>query len=160
MTSYNLYGIMSLYGDIMNLTEFLKYYKASSTNTFGMFIKNRRLELGYSLRHLASNLGISAVYLSDIETGARPAPLKLLGSFIRELQVSPSEKETFYELAELSHQNWPDIINFLTKTPNARKFLKLAIEHNLSDEVFAKLIKIVNKQTNCQENNEENQTTL
>lgn len=147
----------------MNLTEFLKYYKPNSKNTFGEFVRSRRIELGYSVRAFASNLGISAVYLSDIENGARPAPLKLLGNFARELQVSPSEYEAFLELVNLSHQNWPEIIDFLTKTPNARKFLKLAIEQNLSDETFAKLIQIVNtrnKTNSCQESDEENQNTL
>ena len=147
----------------MNLTEFLKYYKANSKNTFGDFVRSRRVELGYSVRALAANIGITATYLSDIENGARPAPLKLLGSFARELQVSPSEYEAFLELVNLSHQNWPDITEFLTKRPNARKFLKLASKQNLSDDVFAKLIEIVNtknKTNTRQENNEENQNTL
>ena len=43
--------------------------------SFGKFIRQRRNELGYSCRALATKLGMSAVYLSDLENGNRKAPV-------------------------------------------------------------------------------------
>ena len=41
---------------------------------FGDFIKQKRIELGLSLRDMESRTGISNAYLSMIESGKRPAP--------------------------------------------------------------------------------------
>ncbi len=140
----------------MNLTEFLKYYKANKTEVFGDFIRSRRTELGISARQLAIRLNISAVYMTDIERNQRPAPITLLNDIIEELQIDDSEQDAFYDLAELSHQNWPEITEFITKRPEARKFLKLASSVNLSDEVFKKLSYLVEKEkTKTMEDNEE-----
>ena len=140
----------------MNLTEFLKYYKANKTEVFGDFIRSRRTELGISARQLAIRLNISAVYMTDIERNQRPAPITLLNDLIEELQIDDSEQDAFYDLAELSHQNWPEITEFITKRPEARKFLKLASSVNLSDEVFKKLSYLVEKEkTKTMEDNEE-----
>ena len=140
----------------MNLTEFLKYYKANKTEVFGDFIRSRRTELGISARQLAIRLNISAVYMTDIERNQRPAPITLLNDLIEELQIDDSEQDAFYDLAELSHQNWPEITEFITKRPEARKFLKLASSVNLSDEVFKKLYSLVEKEkTKTMEDNEE-----
>ena len=43
---------------------------------FGEYIKSKRLEKGISLRELASKVGISPSYMSDIEKGRRNAPNK------------------------------------------------------------------------------------
>ena len=140
----------------MNLTEFLKYYKANKTEVFGDFIRSRRKELGISARQLAIRLNISAVYMTDIERNQRPAPITLLNDLIDELKIDDSERDAFYDLAELSHQNWPEITEFITKRPEARKFLKLASSVNLSDEVFKKLSYLVEKEkTKTMEDNEE-----
>ena len=43
---------------------------------FGEYIKSKRLEKGISLRELASKVGITPTYMSDIEKGRRNAPNK------------------------------------------------------------------------------------
>ena len=141
----------------MKLTEFLKYYKANKTKVFGDFIRSRRTELGLSAKQLAIMLDISTVYLTDVERNKRPAPINLLDALINELEIKESERDAFYDLAELSHQNWPKITEFITKRPEARKFLKLASSVNLSDEVFKKLYSLVEKEkikTTMDENEE------
>ncbi len=129
----------------MNLTEFLKYYRADNKNTFGEFVRSRRCEMGYSVRQFASILGISAMYLSDIENGARPAPTKLLPIFLHELHIEENEREAFFDLVDLSLQNWQNINEYLTKRPDARKFLKLAQQKDLSNDFFKQLSFLVEK---------------
>ena len=42
--------------------------------TFGKFIREKRLERGLTLRGLAARLDLSPVYMSNIETDRRAAP--------------------------------------------------------------------------------------
>jgi transcriptional regulator with XRE-family HTH domain len=43
-------------------------------NLFGDKVRNRRLELGFSLRRLANDSGLDYTYLSKIERGINPPP--------------------------------------------------------------------------------------
>ena len=45
-----------------------------TVNSFGESVRQRREELDISVRKMAERLGMSAMYLSDIERGKRPAP--------------------------------------------------------------------------------------
>ena len=45
-----------------------------TVNSFGESVRQRREELDISVRKMAKRLGMSAMYLSDIERGKRPAP--------------------------------------------------------------------------------------
>ncbi|HEX6537512.1 MAG TPA: helix-turn-helix transcriptional regulator [Gemmatimonadaceae bacterium] len=51
----------------------------------GAELRRRRQEARRSLRDVASELGVSAVYLSDIERGNRPIPRNELGGRLLEL---------------------------------------------------------------------------
>lgn len=48
---------------------------AKSRHEFGRYLRERRVDAEISLRSAASKLGISAVYLGEVERGVRP-PLK------------------------------------------------------------------------------------
>ena len=73
--------------------------------TFGQCIRKRREELGLSVRALASKIGMSPVYLSDIERGNRSAPTganvkkNYMTKLIRELQIGKDEISAFYDMA-------------------------------------------------------------
>lgn len=138
----------------MNLTEFLKYYIITKPENFGEFVRSRRSEFGLSVRQFAKNLGISAVYLSDIENGNRPAPINLLPIFIQELQISQDEQEPFMDLVNVSRQEYPEIKNYITTHPNARKFMQIAAEGNIPDEYFKQLIIQIEEQSNITKDND------
>ena len=129
----------------MKIKEYLQQYKADNKYAFGNFIHMFRVEKGYSIREFAIKLDISFVYLSDIEKGARPAPLKHLDKFIDVLNIEDEEVDDFMDLVYLSHQNWPELTDFLTTKPRAREFLRKANELNLSDNVFSELIEALDK---------------
>ena len=67
---------------------------------FGGFIARMRLRKGMSLRETAEKLGISPMYLSDVERGRRSAfGLAKLRSFADIAALSPKETETMFDLA-------------------------------------------------------------
>ena len=62
---------------------------ATSTKTFGDWLREVRAETGLSLRKLAGLCGISPTYLSRIENGHEKAPSdRVLFAFAEHLEVS------------------------------------------------------------------------
>lgn len=118
-----------------------------SKETFGKCIRLRREELGYSLRKLAKAIGMSAVYLSDIERGIRSAPtgansgIDYMENLISELKIPQEQVHAFYTMAESTYGRYADINSYLAKKPAARIALRLADEQNISDEEWEKFIK-------------------
>ena len=115
--------------------------------TFGVCIRKRREELKISVRELASKIGMSPVYLSDIERGNRTAPIgtgtkkDYMAELVRELQISPAEEEAFYEMAAVSVDRYEDVKSYLAQNGRARIALRLADEHNIPDELWDDFIK-------------------
>ena len=125
----------------MTLTEYLLSYPATSSRAFGNFIKLKREEMGFSCRGFAIELGISAVYLSDIENNHRPAPKKLMKKLMEKLGVREDEKEAFYDLANLTRETVePEIIQFLIANPEARKLIRVAIKKNISGKELLSMV--------------------
>lgn len=79
-------------------------------NTFGENVKQRRLEVGLPIDHLAKRAGISRPHLSRIEAGLREPGLSIalaiadaLGADVRELTRAESNSNT----AKKSRQRKP-----------------------------------------------------
>lgn len=127
----------------MTLSEFLKFYPARNSRTFGDFVTHKRAEKGISIRKLANDLGITAVYLSQIERNERPAPLNLLEEFQAFLEIEKNEEGMFNDIVYLSRETIsPDIIRYLIANPNARKTIKTAIDKNISGDQLYDAVRI------------------
>ena len=125
----------------MTLTEFLKRNPATSSRIFGDFIRVNREERGLSLRAYAAELGISVVYLSDIEKGARPATTKMMEIFKNNLGITQAEEDAFYDMAKLTRGTIaPEIIQYLIANPDARKAIQTARKKNIDGEKVLKAI--------------------
>lgn len=60
--------------------------------TFGGFVRQRRSSMGITLRGLAARLGLSPVYMSNIETDRKPAPTQeYLEKLAQELHLNVDE---------------------------------------------------------------------
>ncbi len=96
--------------------------------TFGMFVRSKREQMGLSVRALAQKLEISAVYLSDIENFNRPAPRKeeVLIKLAEALCLS-GEEQHFLNRAALASRA-EDIENYLKDNPRACIALRMAQE--------------------------------
>lgn len=93
---------------------------------FGEYIKSKRLEKGISLRELASKIGISPSYMSDIEKGRRNAPNKEKVDKIAEvLFYSEEEIEKLHDLAGLSKNTIStDLSSYIMESNDVRYFLR------------------------------------
>ena len=71
--------------------------------TFGTYIRQRRQARGLTLRGLAARVGLSPVYMSNIETDRRPAPSQeYLDKLAVELALGKDEVEQMLDLAARS----------------------------------------------------------
>lgn len=116
--------------------------------TFGKCIRQQREENGMSLRSVASSIGISASYLSEIEKGYRYASVNNIDIIYRLLKIlNIPEEQTEYviDMAYSSHGCRKDIVNYLSECEKARKFIRRACELELSDDDWDSLLEQLNE---------------
>ena len=114
--------------------------KITNRDKFGFYVRERRQELGISVRAMAEMLGISPAYLSDIEKGNRMAPIDYLDQIAAILAIEEDEREFFVDLSGCSHSNWPEINEYLAKTKEARTAIRLARDYGLSEDEFLAIV--------------------
>ncbi len=114
--------------------------------SFGRSVRQRREQLGISLRQMAKDIGMSPVYLSDIERSSRPAPsgvvskIDYMSALMEELQLTELQKNVFKIMAQLSAMkniNFWD--NYFRNNPNALNFFIMALRKSWSNEKWAEL---------------------
>lgn len=112
---------------------------------FGEYVKQRREELGKTMRVFAAEVDISPAYLCDIENGNRNPPEKFLQKFVDALVITePKEVNLFYDLAgESKEGQHSDINTYMKELPSARMALRVAKDNNFTEEDWSKLIKII-----------------
>lgn len=71
-------------------------------NQFGNLLRRERKEQSLTLGDLARKVGISVPYLSQIETGTKPAQDKLLERFVTELGLIGDDANALRRAAALS----------------------------------------------------------
>ena len=116
--------------------------------TFGKCIRQQREENGMSLRSVASNIGISASYLSEIEKGYRYAPISnidIIYRLLKVLNVPEEQTEFVLDMAYSTHGCHKDIVNYLSECEKARKFIRCACELELSDDDWNSLLEQLKK---------------
>ncbi len=123
-------------------------WKNITKDTFGEFIRDRRDELGYSVRKMAEILGMTPVYLSDIERGNRHAPKKFLDKLVEVLMIGEEELQDFYDLAAATRGFlYEDINPYLAQQPLARIALRKARDLNISDEQWIEFIEKISEES-------------
>lgn len=102
---------------------------------FGEYIKLKRMEKGISLRQLASKIGISPSYMSDIEKGRRYAPDKeKLDQIQKVLFVNEDEIQKLYDLAGLSRNEVPqDLPDYIINNDEIKVLLRKTKESKGDD---------------------------
>ena len=94
--------------------------------TFGKYLRQLREEKGLRQADLAETIGVTAVYICDIEKGKRNPPdfakLRLLAG---RLDLSPDKTANFYDLAGIARgEIAPDIFEYLNANPAAKAALR------------------------------------
>ena len=111
--------------------------------TFGSFIRERRKEKGLSLREQAARLGLSAVYMSNIETDRRAAPTQeYLDRMAAGVALDKEEYEQFLDLAAKSKRQRvsSDLPEYIMERDIVRAALRTAKEVDATDEEWQEFI--------------------
>lgn len=111
--------------------------------TFGSYVREKRMRRGLSLRSLAAELEVSPVYMSNMETDRKPAPSQeKLNHLIRILGLSQSETEHLLDLAAKSktRQVSADLPEYIMERDIVRAALRTAKEVDATDEEWQEFI--------------------
>lgn len=103
---------------------------------FGDFLHQKRIKKGISYRELASILGVSAPYISDIEKDRRNAPtMDKLEKLAEYFNLSKEEKAIMYDLAgEKKSEVAPDIPNYIKDHDYVASALRTARDLGASEK--------------------------
>ena len=116
--------------------------------TFGTYIRQRRQARGLTLRGLAARVGLSPVYMSNIETDRRPAPSQeYLDKLAVELALGKDEVEQMLDLAARSRdQRVPaDLPDYIMERDMGRAALRTAKEADATDQEWQEFIDRINR---------------
>lgn len=93
---------------------------------FGNYLKKLRTMKGLRQVDLAEEIGISVVYVCDIEKGRRyPPDLLRLRKWIKLLTLSDEESTLLLDLAGNARDEFPpDIAEYLETTPGAKRAIR------------------------------------
>lgn len=114
--------------------------------TFGTFLIEKRMARELSARQMAIGLGLSAVYICDIEKDRRPVPQDMLDKLPSMLLLSEQETEEMYDLAA-KHRNGvsADLPEYIMEKDIVRAALRTAKKHNVSDKQWEDFILRITK---------------
>lgn len=103
---------------------------------FGAYIAKKRIGLGITLRAMAEKLGITPVYLSDIEKGKRNPPHKaLLEKMAAMLMIAGEDRNHLFDLAGKGRgEVAADLTDYIRENEYVRKALRLAKEVATEDD--------------------------
>lgn len=125
----------------MTLKEFLLTNSEIDRFSFGQFVRQRREELGMSVRNLAGELELTPAYISDIEKGNRSAPKSKFDELRKLLGIPEEDATDFADLASATRNNqFEDINPYLGRQPLARVALRKARDYNISADQWKNFI--------------------
>ena len=120
-----------------------------SEKTFGAFLTEKRLERDMTLRGFAGKLGISPVYMCNIEKDRRAAPTEdVLEKMAALLMLNKVEKEQMLDLAAKS-KTVPavalDLPEYINGNDIIRTALRTAKDVGATDDEWLEFIERLNK---------------
>ena len=122
--------------------------------TFGSFMRQKREEKGITVRGLATMLGITPAYVSDLEKGNRAAPRRnspkdLLERICQILMSTDEDRHRYYDLAAESRDGQYDELNdYLHQHANARLALRGARDRGLDEDGWSAIAEQIQKRDN------------
>ncbi len=109
--------------------------------SFGEFLVQKRLQSDIPAKWLAEALGISQVYMCDIEKGRRRISEALLPRLAELLQLSKEESYEMYDLAaQAKNTVSADIAEYIMQNDVIRRLIRTAQKIGVSDEMWQEFI--------------------
>jgi len=116
--------------------------------TFGGFLKQKRMRKEITLRRFAEMVGFSPVYLCDIEKDRKPAPSdERLKQIIYLLALDKQEIDELYDLAAMSRSRPAvsnDLPEYIMTNQLARVALRTAKDTDATDAEWLEFIERLN----------------
>ena len=111
-------------------------------NNFGEFIAQKRIEMGITLRDMASRLGVTAPYLSDVEKDRRnPFDMDKLTLLATILQLSPEENAQMLDLVGKKRNSVaPDLPEYIMERDYVSAALRTARDLNAGEEEWLRFV--------------------
>ena len=111
-------------------------------NNFGEFIAQKRIEKGITLRDMASRLGVTAPYLSDVEKDRRnPFDMDKLTLLATILQLSPEENAQMLDLVGKKRNSVaPDLPEYSMERDYVSAALRTARDLNAGEEEWLRFV--------------------
>ncbi|MGN0475963.1 MAG: helix-turn-helix domain-containing protein [Ruminococcus sp.] len=114
-----------------------------------MFIKEKRKDQKLSVRKLAGLVGISAAYLSSIESGCRTAPTeKILVKLADVLMLSDRDKTFMSDLAAASKNKGmvaTDIADYISENKHVSNAIRTAMNLHIDKDDWENFIGLMEK---------------
>lgn len=108
---------------------------------FGEFLVQKRLQSDIPAKWLAEALGISQVYMCDIEKGRRRISEALLPRLAELLQLSEEESYEMYDLAaQAKNTVSADIAEYIMQNDIIRRLIRTAQKTGVSDDMWQEFI--------------------
>lgn len=132
--------------------------KMGAKQSFGSFVRAKRLEADITLRGMAQILDISPVYMSNIETDRNPAPkADILEKLAKALRLDKHEREIMYDLAAQS-KNYAaipgDLPEYISANEYARIALRMAKDVDATDTEWIEFIEKLKKRSGQEDTQE------
>jgi transcriptional regulator with XRE-family HTH domain len=120
--------------------------------TFGRFLTEKRISRDITLRGLAAELGVSAVYICDVEKDRKTAPRQEYLEKIAELlHLSAEEQNEMYDLAATTQVRGkaisPDLPDYIMEKDVVRTALRTAKQYNIEDDEWLEFIEKIKKRS-------------
>ena len=129
---------------LMDIKNFLIQNPNQDEKSFGKFVRQRREELGYTLRSFAKEIDMMPSYLSDVEKGNRLAPVNHMQKICSKLEISEEDIQLLNDMVAVNRGNGcPDINPYIGRKNLARVALRKAIDKDISDEKWEEIIRII-----------------
>ena len=116
--------------------------------TFGSFLREKRIARGLTLRGMAAKLDLSPVYMSNIENDRRAAPVQeYLERLALLLQLGKADREQMLDLAAKSRQDRvsADLPDYIMDREIVRTALRTAKEADATDKEWQDFIDRINR---------------
>lgn len=117
-------------------------------DSFGAFIKSKRLDKGYSKKETAKRIGIPVSTYSDAETGHRSLVGKnqsFYNSLIQVLKLSKEEIKELYSWADKECSKRKklanDLVEYAVDNPIVSQILRVAKDNHFSTDKLEKILK-------------------
>ncbi len=112
--------------------------------SFGSFIKEKRLKIGISLRKFSEQVGISPVYLSNLENDRMSAPKdEVVSTIAKLLLLDEADTTLLYDLAAKTKNNAvvsQDLPDYIMERDIVRIALRTAKDVDATDEEWQDFI--------------------